>query len=203
MGLITISKEVGTSNHKVATLLAEKLGWIYVGEELVKQISEEMRISQSDAEVFRDTHARILRFADKYAAPFIRKVVGPQYGSLDEKVYIQTIVKLTESIYQGGDAVILGWAGQCILRGKPGVLHVRLTMDRETKIDAVMNQFDVDRKQAEESIDAQEKRARTVIKENFEQDWYDVRLYDLVVDMGKTSAETAVEIISENLKWKV
>lgn len=203
MAVITISKESGTDSEKVASLLAERLGWEYIGKQLVARIAAELRISESEVETFRkDAQSRLLRFVDRYTCSLIQKVVDREYGCLDDKNYFNTTKKLVEDAYEADNAIILGWGGQCILQGKPGAIHVRLIKDREGKIKSIMKRFKLDRKAAEHYIDREENDSRSYIKHYFNQDWDDARLYDLVIDMGKSTVEETVEAIMEKLARK-
>ena len=203
MAVITISKESGTDSEKLASLLAKKLGWEYIGKRLVAQIARELRISESDVETFRQaSQSPLLRFVDRYTCSLVQKVVDREYGCLDDKGYFETTKKLVEEIYQAGNAIILGWGGQCILRGKPNTLHVRLIKDKEAKITAVMKRYNLDREPAKDFIEREENDSRSYIKHYFKEDWNDVRLYDLIIDMGKTSLDEAGEKICNNLRHK-
>ena len=63
MTVITISKECGTESEEVAALLGKKLGWEYIGDQLVARIARELHISKSEVEAFRqDAQSRLLRF---------------------------------------------------------------------------------------------------------------------------------------------
>ena len=203
MAVITISKESGTDSEKVASLLAERLGWEYIGKQLVARIAAELRISESEVETFRkDAQSRLLRFVDRYTCSLIQKVVDREYGCLDDKNYFNTTKKLVEDAYEADNAIILGWGGQCFLQGKPGTIHVRLIKDREGKIKWIMKRFKLDRKAAEHYIDREENDSKSYIKHYFNQDWNDARLYDLVIDMGKSTVEETVETIIEKLGRK-
>ncbi len=203
MAVITISKESGTDSEKVASLLAERLGWEYIGKQLVARIAAELRISESEVETFRkDAQSRLLRFVDRYTCSLIQKVVDREYGCLDDKNYFDTTKKLVEDAYEADNAIILGWGGQCILQGKPGAIHVRLIKDREGKTKSIMKRFKLDRKAAEHYIDREENDSKSYIKHYFNQDWNDARLYDLVIDMGKSTVEETVEAIIEKLGRK-
>ena len=109
---------------------------------------------------------------------------------------------LVASKYDQGDAIILGWGGQCLLKDKPDVLHVRLTKDMEGKIKTIMARFKLERKAAKDYIEREEKDSMSLIKHYFNVDWNDARLYDLIIDVGKTSIEEAVETINDNLTRK-
>ena len=201
MAVITISKEFGTESEKVASLVAKKLSYEYIGNNLIAEIAKELNISQNEAEVFRKTsQSRILRLVDRYTCSIVQKVVDREHGCLDDKNYYETTKRLVEKSYEAGDVIILDWGGQCILRGKPNTLHVHMKKDAETKVNEVMKNRNLDYKAAKDYIEREESDSRAYIKEYFKEDWTDARLYDLIIDMGKNTVDKAVDLICENIK---
>ncbi|MGW8325521.1 MAG: cytidylate kinase-like family protein [Desulfobacterales bacterium] len=203
MAVITISKEFGTESERVASALAEKLGYEYIGKNLVAKIAKELHISESEAETFHKTsQSRILRFVDRYTCSIVQKVVDREHGCLDDKNYYEVTKNLVENVYEAGDAIILGWGGQCLLKGKPDTLHVRLIKDNDLKINEIMQSQNLSQKAAKDFIDREEGDLKAYIKHYFKEDWNAAHLYDLVIDMGKTPVEKAVDMICDNLKHK-
>ncbi len=203
MAVITISKEFGTNSEKVASQTAKKLGYEYIGERLLAEIAKELHVSESEAEMFRKTsQSRVLRFVDRYTCSLVQKVVDREHGCLDDKNYFKTTKNLVQNVYEAGNAIILGWGGQCILRGKPNTLHVRLVKNEEIKIKEVMKNRNLDHKAAKAFIQREEGDLKAYIEYYFNEDWNSAHLYDLIVDMGKTSVEKAVNLICDNLKHK-
>jgi cytidylate kinase len=203
MAVITISKELQTNSEKLASKLAEKLDYEYIGDQLITQIAKELHISESEVETFRKTsQSRILRFVDRYTCSIVQKVVDREHGCLDDEKYYETTRKLVEQSYEAGNVIILGWGGQCILRGKPNTLHIRLIKDEKVKIEEVMASRNLDYQAAKKYIEREEGDLKAYIKEYFNEDWNDSHLYDLVVNMGKTNVEQAAELISTALKHK-
>jgi cytidylate kinase len=201
MGVITISKEALTDSEKIASSLAERLGWQYVGKHLVARIAKELNISQNDVEVFRRaSQSGLMRFIDRYTCSIIQRVVDREYGCLDDKNYFETTKKLVEALYDAGNNIILGWGGQCILRDRPGVLHVRLVKDPELKVQELMKSHGMESQSAREFVEREENDSRSYINHYFGKDWADPALYDVVVDMGKVSPEDAVSLIAT--KWE-
>lgn len=204
MAVITISKEFGTESEKVASQAAQRLGYEYIGKQLIAEIARELHISESEAEVFRKTaQSRILRFVDRFTCSIVQKVVDREHGCLDDKNYYETTKKLVENVYEAGDAIILGWGGQCILRGKPNTLHVRLIKDDEIKIKEVMQNRNLNHDAAMALIKKDEGDLREYIKHYFNEDWNAAHLYDLIIDMEKNSVEKAVDLICDNVKHKI
>ena len=201
MAVITISAEYGTQAEKVAALTAEKLNYEFVGDEMVSSIAKELNLSESEAKIFRHQGAqsKMLRFLDRYTCTIVQKVVDRQHGCLDDDAYYQVTRKLVENLYDEGAVVVLGWGGQCILRGKPNTLHVRLKQDPAVKIETAMAQKDLDESGARAFVETEEHDGAEYIRTYFKEDWNDARLYDLVVDMGKNSVEQAAFKIAEHL----
>ena len=203
MAVITISKEFGTGSEKIAQKLAERLGYESIGGQLLAQVAKDLNLSESEANTFRHvSKTSILRYLDKYTCSIVQKVVDKEQGCLDDKAYHEKTKELVEKIYENDNAIILGWGAQCILKGKPNVLHVRLRKDHDKKITALVEKQKLDEKSAERKIKTIENDSRDYVKHYFGADWNDVRLYDLVIDMGNNSVDDAVTLICENLKHK-
>jgi cytidylate kinase len=204
MAVITISKEFGTQSEKVAIQAAQRLGYEYIGKQLIAEIARKLRISENEAEVFRKTsQSRILRFVDRFTCSIVQKVVDREYGCLDDKNYYETTKKLVENVYEAGDVIILGWGGQCILRGKPNTLHIRLVKDYETKIKEVMQNKNLNYDAAMALIEKDEGDLKAYIEHYFNENWNAAHLYDLIIDMEKNSVEKAVDLICDNVKHKI
>jgi cytidylate kinase len=203
MAVVTISREFGTKGEKIASKLAEKLDYEYIGDDLIAQIANELHISESEVETFRKTsQSRILRLVDRYTCSIVQKVVDREHGCLDDENYYETTKNLVEQSYEADNVIILGWGGQCLLRNKPNSLHVRLIKEEETKINELMKSKNLEYQAAKNLIDREESDLKAYVKHYFNEDWNDVRLYDLIVDMGKTTVDQAVDMIGDALKHK-
>ena len=203
MAVITISKEFGTKGEKVASRVAEKLGYEYIGKNLVADIAKELHISKGEAEAFhKASQSRILRFVDRYTCSIVQKVVDREHGCLDDKNYYEVTKKLVENVYEAGNVIILGWGSQCLLKEKPNTLHVRLIKDNDLKTKELMEAENLSSKAAKDFIDREEGDLKAYVKQYFNEDWNDAHLYDLIIDMGKTSVEKAVGMICDNMKHK-
>lgn len=200
MAVITISKEFGTDSGKVAAIAAKKLGYEYIGKKLAAEIAKDLNLSEAEVETFKQTsQSRIIRLMDRYTCSLVQKVVDREHGCLDDANYFESTKKLVEKLYDAGNVIILGWGGQCILRGKPNTLHVRLTKDDRLKIEKIMQDYDLNRLAAKKMIEREEKDSSSYVKHYFDEDWNDAGLYDLIIDMGKQSVEQAADIICNNI----
>ncbi len=200
MAVITISKEFGCDAGQVAAIAAEKLGYEHIGKKLTAEIAKDLNLSEAEVETFKQTsQSRIIRLMDRYTCTLVQKVVDREHGCLDDANYFESTRKLVEKLYDAGNVIILGWGGQCILRGKPDTLHVRLIKEESLKIEKVMQAYDLNRLAAKKLIEREEKDSSAYVKHYFNEDWNDAHLYDLIIDMGKQTAEQAADIICNNI----
>jgi len=201
MAVITISKDFGTDPEKVASVAAKRLGYEYIGKKLAAEIAKDMNLSEAEVETFKQaSQSRIIRFMDRYTCSLVQKVVDREHGCLDDANYYESTKKLVENLYEADNLIILGWGGQCILRGKPNTLHVRLTKEEHLKIEKIMQDRDLNRLAAKKLIEREEKDSSSYVRHYFDEDWNDAHLYDLIIDMGKNSVDQAADIICKNIK---
>jgi cytidylate kinase len=200
MAVITISKEFGCDAGQVAAIAAKKLDYEHIGKKLTAEIAKDLNLSEAEVETFKQTsQSRIIRLMDRYTCTLVQKVVDREHGCLDDANYFESTRKLVEKLYDAGNVIILGWGGQCILRGKPNTLHVRLIKEESLKIEKVMQDYDLNRLAAKKLIEREEKDSSAYVKHYFNEDWNDAHLYDLVIDMGKQTVEQAADIICNNI----
>ncbi|MGD9173677.1 MAG: cytidylate kinase-like family protein, partial [Desulfobacterales bacterium] len=146
MAVITISKEFGCDAGQVAAIAAKKLDYEHIGKKLTAEIAKDLNLSEAEVETFKQTsQSRIIRLMDRYTCTLVQKVVDREHGCLDDANYFESTRKLVEKLYDAGNVIILGWGGQCILRGKPNTLHVRLIKEESLKIEKVMQDYDLNR----------------------------------------------------------
>lgn len=201
MAVITISKEFGCDAGRVAEIAARKLGYEHIGKKLTAEIAKELNLSEAEVETFKQSsQSRIIRLMDRYTCSLVQKVVDREHGCLDDSNYFESTKRLVEKLYDADNVIILGWGGQCILRGKPNTLHVRLNKADDLKIEKVMQDYDVNRLAAKKMIEREEKDSSTYVKHYFNEDWNDARLYDLIIDMGKQSVEQAADMICKHIE---
>jgi cytidylate kinase len=201
MAIITISKEFGCDAGHVAAIAAKKLGYEVIGKKLAAEIAKDLNLSEAEVETFKQTsQSRIIRLMDRYTCSLVQKVVDRERGCLDDANYYESTKKWVEKLYDADNVIILGWGGQCILRGKPHTLHVRLIKAADLKIEKVMQDHDLNRLAAKKLIEREEKDSSAYVKLFFNEDWNDARLYDLIIDMGKQTVEQAADMICNSIK---
>jgi Cytidylate kinase-like family len=135
--VICISHATGGEGERVGRLVAERLGFRYLDEEIVAAVAEREEL---DPEVVADVERRkslVARFleslADAGAAEAYGGVVAgpvPVAAGDDLRTVINAVVRETAN---QGDVVIASHAASIALAGETGVLRVLVTASPETR----------------------------------------------------------------------
>jgi cytidylate kinase len=201
VAVITITGEKGTGSWKVVREVAQALDYDFIGDDLKRDIAEALNLSESEVEVFRKaSQSRLLRKVDRYTCSLVQKVVDRERGCLDDDDFYKKTVELVEKLYTTGNLIIQNWGAQCILKDKPDTVHIRLTKDKQKKIEDAMAMFDLNFSAARKLVLDDERDMEQYLKQFFSADLNDSSLYDLSIDVGKTGSDSAVTMILDHVR---
>lgn len=201
--IVCISRPDGAGGAGVGRLVAERLGFDYVDEEIVARAAAKGGIAPGDVadeEQRKSVLGRIVREIgrtvgpDSYgfaglSAPYIEGVTPEAVRSL-----IQDAIEETAS---RGNVVIVSHAASLALSARPNVLRVLVTASPETRARRLSEARGLDPKDARNTItDADAARADYLRRFH----GVEVELpthYDLVVNTDALSLEQAVDLVAQ------
>ena len=197
---ITISREVGTGGRTVGRKLAQKLGVRYCDKELIKKLKEMFGLDEAEIERVKgqkknwleDLFSRISpEFGSEMFIP--RGVEEPPVVTSNE--IFENEKQIIRSIAEESSCVIAGRSGFFILKDHPNKLDVFIHASRQKRIERVMRRQELTEKKAEEVIDYVDKARDNYIQKFAGTSRYDLRNYDLVLNMDYMTEDEAVECI--------
>jgi cytidylate kinase len=201
VAVITITGEKGTGSWNLVRRLAKRIDYDYIGEDLKREIAKELKLSESEVEVFRQaSQSRLIRKLDRYTCTLVQKVVDRERGCLDDQDFYDATVKLVSKLYEGGNLVIHNWGAQCILKDSPDTVHVLVHRDLEKKIDAAMADYDLSSSAARKMVMDDEQNMVQYLKQFFDADINDARLYNMIIDLDDAGPDRAVDMIVDHIK---
>ena len=178
MPVLTLSRELGSRGDDIAVAVAERLGLLLVGRELLN------------------------RAARQAGAPEVALAEIDELGLLGVKptakalrLYRETVEAIIHELAAAGNLLLVGRGGQVVLAGRPGVLHVRVSAPREQRAALVQARCGVPAEVAAARVDASDRARAGYLRRHHGVRWDDPALYDLVLNTAQLSVETAVEII--------
>ncbi len=224
MAVITISRQYGSGGDEIAARLCEMLGYQHFDKRLIAQATMEVGLSEQEIVDYSEDNHKVRTFLDRVmgrgqvvAQTHIWKedATGARSSeeiNLSEEAALTLVQKAVRSAHRKGGMVIVGRAGQMILKDDEDVLHIRVEAPLEHRIQRVKEELRATRKLFNADIelrrDAQdiiiERDAASVdyIKRFYHADWDDPMLYHLVINTGKVSIEHAAEIIAHMVMEK-
>ena len=202
--VITISRELGSGGRTVGRKLAEKLGVRYSDKELIHALMRKFNLTASGIEKLKGEKKNWLADVIQLGAPV------PKVGMLidGDSRYVQEyrpdltpddIFKAESQIFreidEHGPCVIAGRSGFFVLEERPDKIDVFITATLEHRIARVMRKQEVSREEAERIIKKVDKARDNYVRRYTGRSRYDVRNYDLVINMDGLSEDDAVDVI--------
>ncbi len=222
MAIITISRQYGSGGDEIASRACEILGYQHFDKRLIARATMEVGLSEQEIVDYSEDNHKVRGFLDRL---FGRSAVvaetriwredstgarSSESIQLSEEAALALVQKAVRSAYRVGNIVIIGRAGQVILKDNPGVLHVRIEAPLEERIQRIKEQIrqarklyhaDIElRRDAQDTIIERDAASADYLRRFYHVDWDDPLLYHLVINTGRLSIERSAEIIAELAK---
>ncbi len=222
MAVITISRQYGSGGDEIASRVCELLGYQHFDKRLIARATMEVGLSEQEIVDYSEENHKVRSFLDRLfgrqsvvASTRVWKEDASGARSaeeirLNEDAALALVQKAVRSAYRAGDLVIVGRAGQVILKDNPGVLHVRVEAPLEDRIQRVKEQIKAARKLYHADIELRRDAQDLIIERDaasidylnrfYHVDWDDALLYHIIINTGKLSIDQAAEVIVQLVK---
>jgi cytidylate kinase len=196
--LITISRQYGAGGSEVARLVADRLGWGVIDNEIVDRVARRAgltpeAVAEQDERVpgFVERLGRALAASSQeYAVPELGVAVRAEEPSL---------VRLTELVVQEvaeeGRVVLVGRAAPAVLGTAIEALHVKLVAPRAFRIQLAQKAERLDARTAERLMDQTDAQRARYHREHYGRDWDDPSHFHMLLNTGLLGLEGAADVI--------
>lgn len=209
--VITISRELGSGGRTIGRLLAQKLNVRYSDKELIHGLQQKFSLTTSGIENLKGQKKNWFNDFIQLVAPapdasmFVE--AGSQYikefrADLTTDDIHEAEVEIIKAIAEEGSCVIAGRSAFFVLKDHPNKVDVFITASMEHRIQRVMRKQGLTREQAVEVIERVDKMRDNYIKRYTGKSRYDVRNYNLVINVDELSEEEAADLILSYIKNK-
>jgi cytidylate kinase len=205
--LITVEREFGSGGADFAQHLGERLGWRVVDRCLIEEVAAEAGVS---AELAEQCDEQLDPWYHRLGKAFWHGGIESLSSSdNDQNTFdAERMVALQRervlAAAKQGECVIVGRGAASILTTYPGAFHVFVFASPRRKVAWMRERFPEKAEQAEEEIEAGDRRRAAYIRRFYGQDWDDRRLFHLMMDscMGE-AAMLAATLAGAGLKERV
>lgn len=201
--VITISREVGSGGGTVGRKLAEKLGVNYSDKRLLKELEEKFNLTSEGIEHLKKKKKNWFTDLFNQVSPSNKTSfkVGNYTFSREykEAVTVQDIFDAEKEILNAfadeGSCVIAGRSAFFVLKDRPNKVDIFITASKEHRIARIMAKQGMTREEAIELMEKTDKGRENYVQRYTGLSRYDMRNYDIILDMDYLTEDEAVEKI--------
>ena len=201
--VITISREVGSGGNTVGQKLAEKLNVCYVNKQIIQALEEKFNLTSSGIERLKSTKKNWFTDLFEQVTPAPKSTItvgGYTYSRhFQEAVTVEDIYEAEKEILNAvadeGSCVIAGRSAFFVLKDRPNKVDIFITASKERRIERIMAKQGLSRKEALDLIEKIDTGRDNYVKRYTDLSRYDMRNYDLILDMDYLTEDEAVEKI--------
>ncbi len=184
MSLITISSGLGCKALDISKIISGELKLNLYDEKRIEREAKKLNKDKEDIHLIQEK------------APSLMKLI-----LLDEPgFYYNFTESVIYGIAQRGSGIIMGYAGQILLKNVNCALKVRLYAPFESRVKNVIKEYRVSEQEAKKMIKDRDNNQKNFFKYIFNSDYESPELYDLVINTDKIDTKLAAEIIIETIK---
>jgi len=197
MAVVTISRVLGSGGDEIAANVARNLGYQLVDNALIVKVAERAGVSVDSAASFDEKYqSRAFEWLKNFIEPRVGKILTEQGSHLDPQTFIEYCKTIIRGLAEEGNVVIVGRAGQFILRDFDNAFHVRITAGADFRIKRIMEKRSISRREAADLMKKSDTMRCNYIERYMKADWNDPVYYHIVLDSSKLGRDLAVNIIS-------
>ena len=187
--LITIGREYGSGGHIIAQKVAEHFGIKLYDKTILAEISKEGNFSQEVMEKFDEKPVSM---------GFVPMSVNGYNMSIQQEIAMRQFDFIRKKGMEERESfVILGRCADEILYDNENVVRVFVTADEEFKIERIMKNENLERKEAIVKMKKANKLRKTYHNYYCDSKWGDSRGYDLCINAAKVDYDSAAKVIIE------
>lgn len=177
---ITISRQLGSLGCAIAAAVKERLGYRLAWRDMINEAGRRA-----------GTPELALDCIDELG------LFGMQASTKTRASYKRSMEEVIRELASEGNVIIIGRAGQAILRGFPNMLHVRVVAPRKLRAERIAKQHGIPIAGAIAQVEASDRNRRMYLKRFYNVRWDDPDLYDLIINTEYIDLETAALLITQ------
>ena len=197
--VVTIAMTTGARAEQVGRLVAERLGFQYINDEIIDRAAEHAGVSRQDVAQVEHSPSLISRIITAIgSAPFTES--GAALLAAEEidasPSYRRLIQEVIREVAAQGNVVILAHGASILLAGAPGLLRVLVTASPATRAGRLVAEAGQDERQAAREIQRTDRERRGFFKRFYNLDEELPTHYDVVVNTDVLSPEAVARVIA-------
>ncbi len=195
---VTISREFGAGGSTVAQLVASRLRWRVVDNQVLEEVARRAGLSPDDVARREERGPSFIeRLARALSAATPELLTNDQVDppEADEARLVRLTEQVVTDACQEGPAVLVGRAAVALLSRREDALHVRLVAPVPHRILVVAERLGTTHDEAERQIKATDANRDRYHRQWYHRDWRDPANYHLTLNTGWLGLDRTADLI--------
>lgn len=194
MTVITISRQFGAGGKTLGSMIAEKLNYQFLDDDVLQELSKRTRVSKESVADMENIAGGLFSkvLSTMLSKNYMERIIGEKSGYIDEDIYVETLKKVITDLAGQDNVVLLGRGSQYILAEHENTFHFLLIADKAQRIKFMQRHYRISDKQALHAVQAGEKRRKHVYKKLGATTYDDPSVYHMVLNMSRLTLEEAL-----------
>lgn len=180
MAIIAMTHEMGSLGSTIARAVAEKLGYTYLRQDIIREAAREFHVVEEKLREAVEARPGLFEMVRESARRYQIFIAAEVYEEA-----------LKDNL------VIMGRWSTILLRGVPHAVRVRTLAPLSQRIQRMAEREQIMEDKARRRIARYDEGVRYRIKQFYDIEWQDPTLYDLSLNTGRLSVETAVAEVAQ------
>ena len=182
VSVITISRQLGSLGDEVAQAIAERLNFRMICRDLINQAAIRAGVPEVALATIDDLG-----------------LLGLRPSTLARQNYHIAVREMMEEYSKEGNIVIIGRAGQVILKDHLNVLHVKVIAPSTLRAKRIAQAQNITLEAAQSQVEMSDKNRCNYLKRYYKVRWDNPELYDLIVNTARLNPSQAACLICQTL----
>mgnify|MGYP001167373398 CR=1 FL=1 len=202
--VVTVSRQVGVAGEEVAQAIAKRMNFRFVDYQVIQQAAEEAGVSADTVSEAEHTPSLMTRILEALArnpsmpvaawADPVPMASNPLYTSADYRRFIDGVIR---DLGTKGNCVIVGHAGQVILRDRFDTVRVLVTGSTPHRVRRICAGMGVDEKEALKIIERTDQERTDYFRRFYDSGWLTASSYDLCLSTDHLNPAQSAEIVAQ------
>lgn len=205
--VVTFSVQTGSDGPSIAQAVARKLDYRYYDAEIVSEAAAIAGVSPETVAAAERWPTFLERMLERLALTTVVSEgvmptppnANPAALMMTSADYRQLIEQVVQNLAERGRCVIVGHAGQAILRYHPGVFKVLVHGSVRRRAERLSEEQGLSLKDAERQVKDSDHQRTDFFKHVYGIEWLDSTLFDLTVNTDDVDTGTAVALVLTGL----
>ncbi len=197
MAAITISRQFGAGGRTLGNLIAEKLNYRFLDDQIIQEIAKHVQVTKDTViSMERTAGGSISRMiSGLLSRDYMARLTGEGKGYLDENIYVQALYDVMQKLAAEGNVILTGRGGQYILENFENTFHLLLVADKQDRVDFMKRHYKLSDAKAQAAVAGGEKRRQNLYRKFGKQDYNDPIHYHMVLNMSRIPLEKALDLV--------